>query len=93
METDDRCLRTATGPHALPWVVEMEAPFGRIADSANPVPPPNFWTIAASLAVVIIPSMLSSSPITKQADRVPAPVPAFIKVGELGTNSSDDMIS
>ena len=92
VETDDRWLRTATGPQALPCVVEMPAPFGRMGERAKPVPPPYFWTIAASLAVVMIPSMLSSRPITKHAESVPAPVPAFISVGELGTNSSVDMI-
>ena len=75
----------------------MLAPFGLISDSANPVPPPNFWTMAVSLAVVMMPSMVSSSPRTKHADSVPVPwpsgcwMPAFIRVGELGTNSRVDM--
>jgi hypothetical protein len=71
----------------LPWVVEMGAPLGRILEREKPVPPPNFCTMAACLAVSIMPSMVSSRPMTKQADRVPAPVPAFIRVGELGRNS------
>ena len=86
-ETDDRCRRTATGPQAVPWVLLMGDPLGRICERAKPVPPPNFWTMAASLAELMIPSMLSSSPMTKQADRVPCFVPAFMRVGEFGTNS------
>ena len=41
----------------------------------------------------MMPSMLSSSPMTKHADRVPVPapsgcsIPAFIRVGELGRYS------
>ena len=82
VDTEDRCLRTATGPHALPWVVLMWAPLRRSSDSAKPVPPPNFCTMAASCAAPMMPSMLSLRGNTKQADNVPAPVPAFISVGE-----------
>ena len=70
-----------------------------MGERAKPVPPPNFWTMAISFAVVMMPSMVSSSPITKQADSVPVPLPsgcsmpAFIRVGELGTNSRLAMTS
>ena len=93
-DTDERCRSTEMGPHAWPCVVEIPEPLGLMGDSANPVPPPNFWTMAISLAVVIMPSIVSSRPMTKQAERVPVPVPscrpipAFISVGEFGTKSS-----
>ena len=48
---------------------------------------PNFCTNAELVAAVIIASILSSKGKTKQADRVPWSVPAFIKVGEFGKNS------
>ena len=75
------------GPQALPWVVAIPAPFGLSSDSAKPVPPPNFWTIAASCAAPMIPSILSRRGSTKHAESVPAPVPAFIIVGEFGRYS------
>ena len=58
---------------------------------ATPVPPPYFCTMAISDAVRMMSSMLSSRGRTKQADSVPALVPAFIRVGELGRNSSRAM--
>ncbi len=88
VDSEDRCRRTAIGPQALPWVDWIGVPFDLISVSAKPVPPPNFWTIAASCAAFMIPSMLSRRGSTKHADRVPAPVPAFIIVGEFGRNSS-----
>ena len=59
VDTEDRCRRTAIGPQALPWVDWIGVPFDLISVSAKPVPPPNFWTIAASCAASMIPSMLS----------------------------------
>ena len=87
VETDESSLRAAIGPHAFPWVVLILAPFGLNLDKANPVPPPNFCTIAASWAVFMMCSILSSRGKTKHADKVPAGVPAFIRVGELAKNS------
>ena len=87
VDTEDKCFSTAIGPQALPWVVAIGVPVGLISDKENPVPPPNFWTIAASCAAFIIPSIESVNGRTKHADNVPAPVPAFISVGELGKNS------
>ena len=84
VETDERWRSTAMGPHALPCVVAMLAPFGRMAERAKPVPPPNFCTMAVSLAASMIPSIVSFKGSTKQAESVPAPVPAFMRVGELG---------
>ncbi len=69
----------------------MPSPLGRSRDSATPVPPPYFCTMAISDAVRMMSSMLSSNGRTKQADSVPALVPAFISVGELGRNSSRAM--
>ena len=40
-----------------------------------------------------IESISSSTPRTKHADNCPNSVPAFIKVGELGMNSNEDIIS
>ena len=87
VETEERCRRTATGPHALPCVVRMGEPFGRMSEREKPVPPPNFCTMAASCAACMMPSMLSLSGSTKHAESVPAPVPAFMSVGEFGRNS------
>ena len=87
VETLERWRRTAMGPQALPWVDEMWAPFWRRLDRGTPVPPPNFCTMAMSDAVFMMADMLSSRGRTKQAERVPASVPAFIIVGELGRNS------
>ena len=67
--------------------LEMWAPFWRRLDRGTPVPPPNFCTMAMSDAVFMMADMLSSKGRTKQAERVPASVPAFIIVGELGRNS------
>ena len=84
VDTDDRCLSTATGPHADPCVEAIGAPFALKRVRATPVPPPNFCTRATCRAVSMMPSILSSRGSTKQPLNVPAPLPAFISVGELG---------
>ena len=48
------------------------------------MPPPYFWIMAETVAACMIDSIVSSTGITKHAERVPAPVPALNRVGELG---------
>ena len=66
----------------------MGSPMPRSRENAKPVPPPYFCTSAAACPVDMIDSSVSSTGSTKQAARVPRPVPAFISVGELGRKRS-----
>ena len=48
------------------------------------MPPPNFWIMAEVVAACMMEAMVSLMGMTKQAERVPWPVPALNRVGELG---------
>ena len=76
-----------TGPLATPPVDPTTSPSGRRRLNANPVPPPLLWISAVSLTLLKIPSSESSTGSTKHAESCCNSRPAFIKVGELGSNS------
>src|SRR3989304_5743666 len=73
-----------TVPGATPIVDCTRSPSGRRREKAKPVPPPDWWMRAVSLIAWKIPSMLSGTGRTKQAESCWRPRPAFIRVGELG---------
>ena len=75
-------------PEATPPVVLTTSRFGRRCEKENPVPPPVLWIIAAAFKVSNMLSMESSMGRTKQALSCLNTVPAFMRVGELGMNSS-----
>ena len=77
-----------TGPLATPLVVETTASLGRRWLKEKPVPPPLWWIRAVSLTASKMDSKESSTGRTKQAANWPNSLPAFIRVGELGRNSS-----
>ena len=81
-------LRNDTGPEATPIVDCTRSPSGRRREKAKPVPPPDWWMRAVSLIAWKIPSMLSGTGRTKQAESCCRSRPAFISVGEFGRNSS-----
>jgi hypothetical protein len=80
------------GPLAAPQVEDTVSPAGRIWLNENPVPPPLWWINAMVVRVEKIPCRESSTGNTKQAESWPVDVPAFIRVGELGTNSNSFII-
>ena len=75
------------GPEAMPMVDMTTSPLGRRSVEEKPVPPPDLCTRAMCLTASKMPGMESSTGRTKQAESWPTPVPAFIRVGELGRNS------
>ncbi len=72
------------GPEASPPVLDTMSFLGLSLLKLKPVPPPDLCTKAVHLRLSNIPSMLSSTGKTKQAESCWTEVPAFIKVGELG---------
>ena len=82
-----------TGPLAIPLVDITTSLRGRRREKLKPVPPPDLCMRAMFLTASNMPSMLSSTGSTKQAESCPRSRPAFISVGELGRNSSPDIIS
>ncbi len=81
-----------TGPDALPFVDNTISPSGLRCENENPVPPPLWCISAICLRVSNMLSMESSTGRTKHALSWPMPVPAFIRVGEFGRNSSSDIM-
>ncbi len=73
-----------TGPLAAPMVPLTMSPRGRRRLNENPVPPPDLWMSAMWARLAKIPSRVSSTGRTKQAESCPMEVPAFIRVGEFG---------
>ena len=83
-----------TGPEAVPLEVLTMEPLGRSRLKEKPVPPPVWWIRACHLRESKIPTRESSTGRTKQAEYCSIfPVPAFIRVGELGKNSLLDKTS
>ena len=82
-----------TGPLAMPFVDRTTSLRGLKDEKLNPVPPPDLWMSAMFFTASKMPSMLSSTGRTKQADSWPSSLPAFISVGELGRNSLEVIIS
>ncbi len=80
-------LRNETGPDATPIVERTRSPRGRRREKAKPVPPPDWWMTAVSLIASKMPSMLSGTGSTKQAESCWSSRPAFISVGEFGRKS------
>jgi hypothetical protein len=78
-----------TGPDASPPVEPTTSARGRRRENENPVPPPVRCTSAIERSPPKIPSIVSSTGITKQALSCPSGVPAFISVGEFGRKSSE----
>ncbi len=79
------------GPEAMPMVDCTTSPLGRRREKEKPVPPPDLCTSAMFFTASKMPGMESSTGSTKQAESCPTPVPAFIRVGELGRKSSATM--
>ena len=79
------------GPLATPVVLRTRSPEGRMRLNEKPVPPPDWCTMAMERSVSYTPlwSLLSASSTgsTKQALSWPRGRPAFMSVGELGSNS------
>jgi hypothetical protein len=73
-----------TGPLAAPIIPLTISPRGRRRANENPVPPPDLWMSAMLVRLLKIPSRVSSTGRTKQAESCPLAVPAFIRVGEFG---------
>ena len=80
-----------TGPLATPPVEPTLSFLGLIREKEKPVPPPLLCIKAVYFTASKMDSMESSMGITKQAESCPNSRPAFIKVGELGRNSRDDI--
>ena len=76
------------GPLATPIVDRTRSFLGRSRLKLNPVPPPDWWTSAAFFIAVKMESILSSMGRTKHAESCWSSRPAFMRVGELGRNSS-----
>ena len=89
--TSNTCI-SDTGPEAVPPVEATRSPAGRSRENEKPVPPPVFWISAAHRTASNTPVVESSTGTTKQAASWPSGRPAFIRVGELGRNSSDDIM-
>src|SRR4030067_709474 len=78
-----------TGPLASPPVDETISDAGRRREKEKPVPPPDWCMRAVFLTAVNMDSRESSTGRTKQAASCCSLLPAFIRVGEFGRNSSE----
>ena len=56
------------GPEASPLVVETRSFLGRSREKLKPVPPPLWWILAMLFKASKMPSMESSTGMTKQAE-------------------------
>ena len=80
-------------PRGVQNLVEATIEFlGLSLEKEKPVPPPDLWIRAVFLTASKIDSMASSIGNTKQAESCPNGRPAFIRVGELGRNSKEEII-
>src|SRR6266446_7957569 len=89
-----KTFKKLTGPLASPWVVETIDPLDRRREKENPVPPPDWWIIAAFLIASKIPRIESPTGRTKQAENCnPFSFPAFMRVGLFGIKRHRIIIS
>ena len=80
------------GPLDIPLVDLTMSPLGRSLLKEKPVPPPLWWIKAVSFTASNMLFIESSMGSTKQAESCPNSLPAFIRVGEFGMNSSSTII-